>query len=229
MIPKPLLKRLVLQNVAWTAGLGALLLLSADTLDWPAAWLFLATTIIGGFASGLWFASRDPGLLEERMNPMMQEGQPAADKVFMLVFGACGLIWFVLMGLDRRWHGSDLHPALQAFGYLLLLTAFALILRVARENSFAAPVVKIQAERGQRVIDTGPYAIVRHPMYSGAVLYFVSVALLLGSRWGLLASPIFLVLFAVRSRLEEHTLLAGLSGYADYTTRVRYRLVPGLW
>jgi len=133
------------------------------------------------------------------------------------------------MGLDRRWHGSDLRPGLQTFGYLLLLASFALILRVARENSFAAPVVKIQAERGQRVIDTGPYAVVRHPMYSGAVIYFVSVALLLGSWWGLLASPIFLLLFAIRSRLEERTLLAGLSGYADYTARVRYRLVPGVW
>jgi protein-S-isoprenylcysteine O-methyltransferase Ste14 len=224
-----MIARLLLQNVLWIVGLGAVLFLPAGTLHWPAAWLYLATTAVLGLAGGLWFAKVDPALLEERMRPMMQKGQPAADKQFMLVFGFAALIWFIVIGLDRRWHGSDVPVALQALGYGLLLAAMALITWVARKNSFAAPVVKVQAERGHRVIDSGPYALVRHPMYSGAVLYFAAIALLLGSWWGLVLSPIFFVLFAVRARLEERALTDGLPGYADYLARVRYRLVPGVW
>jgi protein-S-isoprenylcysteine O-methyltransferase Ste14 len=224
-----MIARLLLQNILWVAGLGALLFLSAGTLHWPAAWLYLVTTAVLGLAAGLWLAKVDPALLDERMKPMMQKGQPAADKKFMLVLGFAGLIWFVVLGFDRRWHWSDMPIAPQAFGYVLLLTSMALILWVARENSFAAPVVKVQAERGHRVIDTGPYAFVRHPMYSGAVLYFAGIALLLGSWWGLILSPVFFVLFSVRAGIEERALVDGLPGYADYLARVRYRLVPGLW
>jgi protein-S-isoprenylcysteine O-methyltransferase Ste14 len=224
-----MIARLLLQNVLWTVGLGALLFLPAGTLHWPAAWLYLATTAVLGLAGGLWLAKVDPALLDERMKPMMQKGQPAADKTFMLVFGFAALIWFVVIGLDRRWHWSDMPVALQAVGYALLLIATALMLRVVRENSFAAPVVKVQAERGHRVIDTGPYAFVRHPMYSGAVLYFAAIALQLGSWWGLALSPVFFVLFSIRAGLEERALASGLPGYADYLARVRYRLVPGVW
>ena len=92
-----------------------------------------------------------------------------------------------------------------------------------------SPVVKLQAERAQHVISTGPYAHVRHPMYSGMILFFAGVPLLLDSWWGLLMVPLFLVLFAVRIRIEERTLREGLPGYTDYVTRVRYRLLPGVW
>lgn len=224
-----MIARLLLQNVLWTAGLGALLFLPAGTLHWPAAWLYLATTAGLGLGVGLWLAKVDPDLLAERMKPMMQKSQPAADKTFMLVFGLAALVWFVVIGLDRRWHWSGMPPALQALGYLLLLAATALMLRAVRENSFAAPVVKVQAERGHRVIDTGPYAYARHPMYSGVVLYFAGIALLLGSWWALGLSPVFFVLFSVRAGIEERALADGLPGYADYLARVRYRLVPGLW
>jgi protein-S-isoprenylcysteine O-methyltransferase Ste14 len=224
-----MIARLLLQNVLWVAGLGAVLFLPARTLQWPAAWLYLATTAALGLAAGLWLAKVDPDLLAERMKPMVQKGQPAADKWFMLAFGFVALIWFILIGLDHRRHWSDMPLALQAFGYLLFLAATALMLRVVRENSFAAPVVKVQAERGHRVIDSGPYAYVRHPMYSGVVLYFAGIALLLGSWWGLALSPVFFALFSIRASIEERALVDGLPGYADYLARVRYRLVPGLW
>ena len=224
-----MIAKLWLQNLIWIAVLGALLFVPAGTLHWPAAWLFLGTIGILGVAGGLWLARHDPALLAERMRPMMQHDQPAADKTFVLVFGFAALIWFLAIGLDMRAHGVRIPGAWQALGFLLLLLSSGFILWVMRENSFAAPVIKLQTERGHRVISTGPYAFVRHPMYSGTVLFFVGAPLLLGSCWGVATSPLFAVLFAFRVVIEERALVAGLPGYADYAARVRYRLAPGLW
>jgi protein-S-isoprenylcysteine O-methyltransferase Ste14 len=224
-----MIAKLLLQNVIWIAAMGALLFVPAGTLQWPAAWVFLATIAILGVAGGLWLARTDPALLAERLRPMMQKDQPAADKKFMLAFGVVALIWFLAIGLDQRYHGSEVPLALQALGWAMLVLSTAFIMWVMRENSFAAPVVKLQSERGHRVVSTGPYAWVRHPMYSASVLFFVGAPLLLGSWWGVAMSPLFIVLFAIRAGIEERALLAGLPGYADYMARVRYRLVPRLW
>ena len=224
-----MIAKLLLQTLIWIVAMGALLFVPAGTLHWPAAWVFLSTIAILGIAAGLWLAKTDPALLAERMRPMMQSGQPTADKNFMLVFGFVALVWFVAIGLDRRDHASSVPLALQALGLAMLVFSTGFIMWVMRENSFAAPVVKLQTERGHRVVSSGPYAWVRHPMYSGTVLFFVGAPLLLGSWWGVAMSPLFAVLFAIRIAIEERALIAGLPDYADYTTRVRYRLVPGLW
>jgi protein-S-isoprenylcysteine O-methyltransferase Ste14 len=224
-----MIAKLLLQNLIWVAVMGALLLVPAGTLHWPAAWLFLATIAILGVTGGLWLAKTDPALLAERMRPMMQGDQPAADKKFMLVFGFTALLWFLAIGLDRRYHASGVPLALQVLGWAMIVLSTGFMMWVMRENSFAAPVIKLQTERGHHVVSSGPYAWVRHPMYSGTVLFFVGAPLLLGSWWGVAMSPLFILLFAVRAGIEERALLAGLPGYADYTRRVRYRLVPGLW
>jgi len=224
-----MIAKLWLQNLIWIAVLGALLFVPAGTLHWPAAWLFLGTIGILGVAGGLWLARHDPALLAERMRPMMQHDQPAADKTFVLVFGFAALIWFLAIGFDMREHGVRIPWSWQTLGFLMLLLSSGFIMWVMRENSFAAPVIKLQTERGHRVISTGPYAFVRHPMYSATVLFFVGAALLLGSCWGVATSPLFAVLFAFRVVIEERALVAGLPGYADYAARVRYRLAPGLW
>jgi protein-S-isoprenylcysteine O-methyltransferase Ste14 len=225
----PMIAKLLLQNLIWIAAMGALLFVAAGTLHWPAAWVFLAAMAILGVSGGLWLARTDPALLAERMRPMMQDDQPAADKKFMLAFGAVALIWFVTIGLDRRMHASEVPVVLQAVGLIMLVLSSGFIMWVMRANSFAAPVIKLQTERGHRVISTGPYAWVRHPMYSGTMLFFVGMPLLLGSWWGVAMSPLFVVLFAIRSGIEERALLAGLPGYTDYAARVRYRLLPGVW
>ncbi len=224
-----MIARLLLQNTIVTVAMGALLFASAGTLHWPSAWVFLITSALLGPLCGWWLYRVDPALLAERLRPVLQKDQPAADKVFMAVFVAAMLAWLALMGVDRRHLASDMPVALQALGFVLFLLSTLFTLWVFRENSFAAPVVKLQAQRAQRVISTGPYAHVRHPMYSGMILFFASVALLLGSWWGLAMAPLFLVLFAVRIRIEERTLREGLPGYIDYAARVRYRLLPGLW
>jgi protein-S-isoprenylcysteine O-methyltransferase Ste14 len=224
-----MIAKLLLQNTIFVVALGALLFASAGTLDWPAAWVFLVTSAIIGPACGLWLAKTDPALLAERMRPTFQADQPAADKKFMLTFVLVTLIWLVAIGLDRRAQASDVPLALQALGLAMYLLSTAFIMWVFRENSFAAPVVKVQAERHHHVISSGPYAFVRHPMYSGIMLFFVGVPLLLGSWWGVAIAPVFAILFAIRARIEERALVEGLPDYADYAERVRYRLVPGVW
>jgi protein-S-isoprenylcysteine O-methyltransferase Ste14 len=219
----------LLQNTILTAAMGALLFAGAGTLHWPAAWVFLATSALLGPLCGWWLYRIDPALLAERLRPVLQKDQPAADKVFMVVFIVAMLGWLVAMGLDRRHLASGMNVAWQALGFALFLASTLFTLWVFRENSFAAPVVKLQADRAQHVISTGPYTHVRHPMYSGMILFFASVPLILGSWRGLAIAPLFLVLLAVRIRIEERTLIAGLPGYADYAARVRYRLVPGMW
>jgi len=224
-----MIAKLLLQNLIWTVAMGALLFVPAGTLHWPAAWVFLGTIAVLGLSGGLWLARTDPALLAERMRPVLRSDQPAADKILMLVFAFVALIWFVAIGLDRRTHASDVPLALQVLGFAMLLLSTAFIMWVMRENSFAAPVVRLQTERGHRVISSGPYAWVRHPMYSGMVPFFIGTPLLLGSWWGLAISPLLILVFAIRAGIEERALLAGLPGYADYRSRVRYRLLPGLW
>ncbi len=224
-----MIAKLLLQNLVWVVVLGALLFVPAGTLHWPAAWVFLATLAVLGVGGGLWLAKTNPALLAERMHVTMQDAQPAADKAFMLAFGLAALIWFVAMGLDQRWHGPDLPAVLQPLGLAMMLLSTGFAMWVMRENSFAAPVIKVQRERGHHVVSSGPYAWVRHPMYSGAILFFIGVPLLLSSLWGLVISPLLVVLFAIRAKIEERALIAGLPGYGDYIARVRYRLFPGVW
>jgi protein-S-isoprenylcysteine O-methyltransferase Ste14 len=224
-----MIARLLKQTLIGIGVMGVLLFAPAGTLHWPAAWVFLAAMLGLGLGSGLWLAKSDPELLAERMRPMMQAGQPRADKIFMMVFGVSALIWFIVMGLDARVAASDVPWTLQAIGLVMLISSTGFILWVLLENSFAVPVVKVQAERGQRVVDTGPYAYVRHPMYGALVLFFIGTPLLLGSWWGVAMAPLFIVLFAIRTGIEERALAAELPGYTDYTTRVRSRLIPGVW
>jgi protein-S-isoprenylcysteine O-methyltransferase Ste14 len=224
-----MIAKLLLQNTIVVIAMGALLFAAAGSLDWPAAWVMLIVSAILGPACGLWLAKIDPALLAERMRPTFQADQPAADKIFMLVFFLVLLLWLVAIGLDRRANASDVPLLLQALGLAMYLLSIAFIMWVFRENSFAAPVVKVQAARHQRVISSGPYSFVRHPMYSGVMLYFLGIPLLLGSWWGVAIAPVFAILFAIRARIEERALVEGLPDYADYAARVRYRLVPGLW
>jgi protein-S-isoprenylcysteine O-methyltransferase Ste14 len=219
----------LLQSLTWMVGLGAVLFVPAGTPHWPAAWFFLGFMALDGLGIGLWLAKTNPALLAERMRSPVQADQPTADKKIIFAFGLSVLIWFIAMGLDQRFHGSRMPSALQAFGLALLALSSVFIMWVFHENSFAAAVVKVQAERGHRVISTGPYAFVRHPMYSTTVLFLFGIPLLLGSWWGLALSPAFAVLLAIRTGIEEDTLMTGLPGYAAYAARVRYRLVPGLW
>jgi protein-S-isoprenylcysteine O-methyltransferase Ste14 len=224
-----MIAKLLLQNTFFIVATGALLFASAGTLHWPGAWALLATSAVLGPACGLWLAKTDLALLAERLRLTAREEQPAADKKFMLAFAATALLWLVAMGLDRRMQASQVPLTLQVLGLAMYLASTGFIMWVFRENSFAVPVIKVQTARDHHVISTGPYALVRHPMYSGIMLFFFGVPLLVGSWWGVALAPAFAILFALRADIEERALVAGLPGYADYAARVRYRLLPGVW
>lgn len=225
-----MISRLIIQTVLWLAATAALLFAAAGTLDWPAAWVMLAELGLLALAIGLWLAGHDAALLRERMSPVIGKDQKTWDK---LVMGALILLWtgwFVLMGLDIGRNGLSQVPVwLQAVGALGIPLCGELAFLAFRENSYAAPVVKIQQDRGQLAVTTGPYGLVRHPMYTGAIPYFLGVPLLLGSLWGLALAPLLIALLALRAVMEERTLRTELAGYADYAARVRYRLIPFVW
>ena len=216
--------------VVWFCVMGAALFVPAGTLDWRGGWMFLAEMVLLSAATVAWLAKYDPGLLKERMGNPIQKGQAKQDKVFMLTLLVIWHGWIVSMAFDvERWHLSEAPIWVMYTGAALILLGFLAVLRTFRENSFAAPVIKIQEERGQRVIDTGPYGFVRHPMYAGAFLYVLGTPLVLGSWIGLALVPVVMGLLIVRIFIEEAALRKGLPGYEEYTTRVRYRLMPRIW
>jgi protein-S-isoprenylcysteine O-methyltransferase Ste14 len=205
------------------------LLVPAGTLDWPAAWGFLAEMGVLSLALGLWLARHDPALLAERLGSPFQRTQKTWDKIFVVVLMVLYFGWLVLIGLDARWGISRVPLWLQALGALGVALSTYVTFLTFRENSYAAPVVKIQRERGHHVVSTGPYAYVRHPMYAGGLLMFVGMPLQLGSWLGLAAVALLVPLLAFRMVMEARTLAAELDGYRDYAKRVRWRLVPRIW
>lgn len=225
-----MMAKLLISTVAVTVVIGVVLFVSAGTVDWPAAWGLLVETLLLNLAIGLWLARHDPALLAERLGSPFQRAQKAWDKVFMAAVMVLYFAWVALNGLDARWKLSWMPLWLQIVGAIGVALSMYIVLLTFRENTFAAPVVKIQRERGQTVIGTGPYAYVRHPMYVGGILMFLTMPLLLGS-WLGIAGTLLVVIpgLAFRIVMEERTLTAELEGYRDYAQRVRSRLIPGVW
>ena len=203
----------------------------AETFAWWRAWVLIAVVAVAAVLSLRGLARHDPALLAERFRPPIQAAQPIADRVVLLVFLAAYLGAVLVVPFDVfRWRLLPRPPAwLSTAGLALFVVGWWIVDRALRANTFAAPVVKSQPERGQRVIDTGPYAIVRHPMYAGAVLLLVGLPLWLESITGVVASLVPIALLAVRIRIEEAVLRAALPAYESYAARVRARLVPGIW
>lgn len=225
---------LLIGEVAFLAVMFGLILFgTAGTLAWPAAWLYLLCFFAPTVVITVWLARHDPGLLTERMTGQAKGtrgGQKGWDLLFTVVANLLFIGWFALMGLDAvRFGWSNVPNWLQAVGALLVVGSFRLFFAVFRANSFLSPVVRVQEERGQTVVDTGPYAVVRHPMYAAVIPFALGTSLLLGSWWGLLPAAALMLVIAWRAVQEERTLRAELPGYVEYAARVRYRLVPGVW
>ncbi len=163
------------------------------------------------------------------MTGIGKPGQPIWDRVFFAIIEMLFLAWLVLMPLDAvRFRWSHVPIWLQVMGGILLLCSFYLFFLTFRENPYLSPAVRVQTERGQTVISTGPYRYVRHPMYAGVIPLVVGTTFLLGPWYGLLGL-ILVFGIAFRAVREEHVLQAELPGYDAYIARVRYRLIPYVW
>jgi len=227
---EPMIMRMVVLTAIWLAGMAAILFLAAGDWGWPQGWVFLGELAVSTLAVNLWLTWHDPALLASRLSAPVQSDQQPWDRTFMLVGLLVFVGWLVLCALDaRRFGWSRVPRGMQAFGAVLIALCMIVVWQVFCFNSFAAPQVRVQIERQQRVITDGPYRIVRHPMYAGSLLMFVGTPLLLGSWWGLLFVPIGAIGIGMRAVGEERMLRRELAGYEDYTRHVRFRMVPGLW
>ncbi len=207
-------------------ALGVVLLLLAGTINYWQAWVFAILFMALVNQQGIYLAIKDPELLERRKN-VAPKGESMAQRIFIIVgfVGDFGLL--VLSALDHRFGWSLVSPFVSALGDALLVFSFYFYYLVFRENSYAAS--SIQTFEGQKVISSGPYALVRHPKYVGDLLMVISIPLALGSWWGLLFIALMIPALAWRILDEEKLLKKDLPGYIEYIHKVRYRLVPYLW
>ena len=218
--------------VGYVALFGTFLFLPARTLRWPAAWILLAVLLIVRSVSAVQLWRTQRGLMERRTGvPLPQKGQPAADRILLPLSMASFAALVAFASLDVwQLHLLPSPPLVVRCAGLLVFAAGWWVAHLAlRENAFALTVVRHQEERDHYVVDTGPYAIVRHPMYAGVLIVMVGVGLWLGSLAGALATFVPAFIFALRIGVEERVLREALPAYSVYAQRVRARLLPGLW
>jgi len=207
--------------------IAVLVFVPAGTVAYWQGWLFIIVFALSTNLIGLYLARNDPALLQRRMKFGPQaEPRPVQKALVGLAFVAFSALP-VVSALDHRLGWSDVPDWVSVFGAFLVWLGLMIDLLVFRRNSFGAST--IETMEGQTVISSGPYALVRHPMYVGALVMLVGVPLALGSYWGLLFVIVFVPVLALRILDEEAMLLRELDGYAEYTRSVRYRLVPGVW
>jgi protein-S-isoprenylcysteine O-methyltransferase Ste14 len=209
----------------------ALILLLSGDYSWTEGWIFSLWFILLCYSTILYLYRKDPALLEERYKQPGTGNQEGWDRyvVYGLLVGF--ILWIVIMPLDaQRFGWSPLFPFwLKTAGVAGLAGSFFLFFRSYTDNTFLSPLVRIQQDRRQRVVTTGVYRFVRHPMYLGGILMFIGTPLLLGSIYGLLIGLALTVLLMARIRGEEMLLVRDLDGYREYIQHVPYRLFPFLW
>jgi protein-S-isoprenylcysteine O-methyltransferase Ste14 len=207
--------------------MGLLLFVPAGTVRYWQAWVYLSIFTGASVITTLYLIRNDPALLERRMSGGPAAEKRPAQKFIMLCTSICFVALLVVPGFDHRFAWSVVSPGGIVAGDALVAIGFYLIALVYRENTFTSATIEVA--ENQRLISTGPYAIVRHPMYASASLYLLGTPLALGSRWGLI--PIFVMMpFLIWRLLDEESLLArSLPGYTAYQQRVRRRLVPFVW
>ncbi len=227
-LPMPARRRLVIQSLAVPPILALLLFLPAGTLAWPRGWIFCLVFFASCLVAALILWRVNPEIYAARSR--IREGTKAWDRIvirfLMLAMTAMPLV----AALDDgrfRWSGAPWWVC--GLGYVLFFAGFAIVAWAEAVNKFFEPGVRIQTDRGHKVVDTGPYSIVRHPGYVGATLLLAGVALALGSYWALIPAGLTTLLLLLRTRWEDRTLQAELPGYKEFTQRVRYKWIPGFW
>lgn len=219
--------RAIKATLEFLIALAVLIFLSAGSLRYWQGWIFWVHFSAWVGAVTLYFLKHDPALVERRLRAGPGAERKASQKPIQLAAAIIFAATFVGSALDYRFGWSQVPVWVVAAGNILIAAGFLGVFAVFRENTFASAIIEVAVD--QKVISTGPYAIVRHPMYAAALLLFLGMPLALGSWWGMLAIVPLTAILAVRLLDEETYLARNLPGYETYRAEVRYRLVPGLW
>jgi len=203
---------------------GLLLFLPAGTLNWFGGWLFMAILFIPMFCAGVVMMIKNPGLLASRLDAKEKRGKQS---IVVKLSGLMFLCGFIVAGLGVRFDWYRLPTPVCIGGAVVFIIAYMLYAEVLRENTYLSRTIEVQ--EGQKVIDTGLYGIVRHPMYSVTLLLFLSMPIVLGSVWSLLIFLVYPFIIAARLLDEEKFLEEELEGYREYKQKVKYRLIPFIW
>lgn len=208
-----------------------LVVLLAGNWRWVEGWILAIWLVVMILFNVGYLYWKDPALLAERTKRPGSENQKPWDRYLLIIVLAIAVVWLVVLPLDAgRFHWSPAFPLwLKILGGIALIPALYLIERTTIENTYLSAMVRIQSDREQHVVSTGPYGLVRHPLYLGCMLMMLGAPLLVGSVCGLVISLIGSILLAVRIVGEEKMLADELEGYAEYQNRVKYRLIPRVW
>jgi protein-S-isoprenylcysteine O-methyltransferase Ste14 len=228
--PSTLAPRAIVQMLFFIVLIPFLPLLLTWRWTWWEAWVYALVSILGFAISRALAARRHPDLIAERARFLRHEDAKPWDKALAPLVGLGGGLLPLVAGLDARWGWSPSVGAWpKALSLAVFIAGYALGAYALIENRFFSGMVRIQSERGHRVVTGGPYRWVRHPGYAGALLSYWGVPLLLDAAWALAPAAFLTVVLVVRTALEDRTLQEELEGYRDYAGRVRYRLMPGVW
>lgn len=223
-----LIARYAFRETLGLVVMGVALFWPAGRIDWWPAWAALAVMGAWIAATAIVIFRTNPALLAERLGP--RRGAKSWDTAIVSLMGLTQLARYIVAGLDERngWTGG-MPLAVQVAALIACAAGYALFVWATASNTFFSQIVRIQSERSHAVATGGPYRYVRHPGYLGAIVFEIAVPFLLASWWSFIPSGLGAVLLVLRTALEDRTLQAELSGYADYARRVRYRLLPGVW
>lgn len=203
---------------------GAMLFIPAGTFAYPGAWLFMALLFIPMLILGIFLYLRSPDLLKSRLDSKEKQAEQSRAVSLSGLMFTCA---FVLSALDFRAGWSVVPSGVRIAASVIMLAAYAMYGEVMRENAYLSRTVQVQ--EGQRVIDTGLYGIVRHPMYTAAIFMFISIPIILGSWLGFCVMLVFPAIIVSRLLNEEKLLEKELAGYVEYKSRTKYRLIPFIW
>jgi protein-S-isoprenylcysteine O-methyltransferase Ste14 len=202
----------------------AMFFLPAGTFAYWEAWVYLAVLFIPMLLVLIYLLKNDPGLLERRMKMRERE---AEQKLIVKLSYFHFLLAFLLPGFDKRFGWSNVPAGAVVIADILVLLGYGTFFLVLRENRYASRIIEV--EQGQKVISSGPYAMVRHPMYLGLLLLYIFSPLALGSYWAMIPAILIIPIIVARIRNEESVLARDLRGYQEYMQKIRYRLIPGIW
>lgn len=224
---KDLNKKAIAGLLRLVPTLAVLLFVPVWTFDYWQAWVFLAVFFVAILAITLYLIKKDPKLLGRRVKAGPWAEKEKSQKIIQVLATIAFIVVLVFPAFDHRFSWSPVPPYAAVAGDVLVVLGLLIVFLVFKENTYTAGVITVEA--GQKVISTGPYARVRHPMYAGALVMLLGVPLALGSWWGLLTFIPITIVIVWRLLEEEKFLLENLPGYSEYRNGVRYRLVPYIW